>query len=120
MKSKIGVVVALFLLVNNNDVSAHKLATHQRHQALNQGIFSKMIEQATAEDRLAAERHEATMRKQKQLEEAEKEHERLVAEEEAEEAAKRRKEEEAAEQAAFEAAKNSPQAKMMAAAENAA
>lgn len=33
-----------------------------------------MIELATAEDKVAVERHEATERKKKQLEEAEKEH----------------------------------------------
>jgi beta-galactosidase/beta-glucuronidase len=43
-----------------------------------------------------------------------------VAEEEAEEAAKRRKEEQAAEEAAIEAARNSPQAKMFNAANEAA
>lgn len=49
-------------------------------QNLNQrGIFSKMIEMAQSDDVIAKERHEATLRKQKQLEEAEREHERLVA-----------------------------------------
>ena len=50
-----------------------------------QGLFDKMIELATAEDKVAAEKHEATLRKQKQLEEAEKEHEKAVKEEEEEE-----------------------------------
>jgi hypothetical protein len=46
-----------------------------------------MIAMVQSSENLEKERHEATLRKQKQLEDAEKEHERLVAEEEAEEAA---------------------------------
>jgi hypothetical protein len=43
-----------------------------------------MIELATAEDTVEAEKHKGTVRKQKQLAEAEKEHDRLVKEEEEE------------------------------------
>lgn len=43
-----------------------------------------MIELATAEDKQSAEKHEATMRKQRQLEDAEKEHAQAVKEEEEE------------------------------------
>lgn len=120
MKSKIGAVVALLMLASNNEVNAHRLSAQHRQMAESSGIFGKMIEQATAGERLEKEKHEASLRKQQQLAEAEKEHERLVAEEEAEEAAARKKQEDEAEAAALEAAKNSPQAKMMAAANDAA
>lgn len=56
-----------------------------------------MIELSQAGDEAKKIQHEATLRKQKQLEEAEKEHDRLVQEEEAEELAKQKKEEEKAE-----------------------
>lgn len=60
------------------------------------------------------------MRKQQQLAEAEKEYQDQVKKEEMEEALKKKKEEEEAEAAAIEAAKNSPQAKMLTAANDAA
>lgn len=69
---------------------------------------------------LDEERHQATMRKENQLAEAEKEHDRLVQEEEAAEAAEAKRKEDLAEQAALDAARNSPQAKMLAAANEAA
>ena len=79
-----------------------------------------MIELSQAGEEAKKFQHEGTLRKQKQLEEAEKEHDRLVQEEEAEELAKQKKQEEAAEQAALEAARNSPSAKLMEAANDAA
>ena len=79
-----------------------------------------MIEQATAGEKLAEEKRMAAERKKKQLEDAEKDYQAMVAQEEAEEAAKKKKEEEEAENAALEAARNSPQAKMLAAANDAA
>jgi hypothetical protein len=48
------------------------------------------------------------MRKQKQLDDAEKEHDRLVAEEEAQEAADTKRKQEEEEKVALEAAQNSP------------
>lgn len=44
-----------------------------------------MIELATAEDKAVEEKHEATIRKQKQLQDAELEHEKMVKGEEEEE-----------------------------------
>jgi membrane protein involved in colicin uptake len=67
-----------------------------------------MIAMVQSSESLAKERHEATLRKQRQLEEAEKEHERLVAQEEAEEAAEAKRKQEEEEKAALEAARNSP------------
>ena len=54
--------VATLMLVASS-VSAHRLNS-RNHQAVEQrGIFSKMIELATAEDKVKAEVHEATKRK---------------------------------------------------------
>lgn len=64
--------------------SAHKLNQHNRLRTNQQGIFDKMIEMATAEDKSAEDKHTATLRKQNQLVEAEKEHDVLVKEEEEE------------------------------------
>lgn len=50
-----------------------------------------MIEMANEGETFAKEKHEATVRKQEQLDEAEKEHLRLVQEEETEERAKQYK-----------------------------
>ena len=86
MKSILRMSAAVLLLTSS--VSGHQLS--QRHRMQNrmhtnqQGIFDKMIELATAEDKVSADKHEATVRKQRQLEDAEKEHERLVKEEEEE------------------------------------
>jgi len=54
------------------------------------------------------------------LDDAEREHERLVAEEEAQEAAELKRKQDEEERVALEAAKNSPQARMMMAANEAA
>ena len=67
MKSLLGISLAVMLLTDS--VSAHKLS--QRHKLQNknqmrsnqQGIFDKMIELATAEDKVSSEKHEASMRK---------------------------------------------------------
>ena len=96
----------------------HQLAHKQQHRA--EGIFGRMIDQVTAPERLEKERHEATLRKKAQIDEAEKEYQEQVKEEEMEEALKKKKEEEEAEAQAIEAAKNSPQAKMLSAANDAA
>jgi len=79
-----------------------------------------MIAMVQSGDTLAKERHTASLRKQKQLDDAEKEHDRLVAEEEAEDAAALKKKQEEEEKVALEAAQNSPQARMMMAANEAA
>lgn len=79
-----------------------------------------MIAMVQSNENLQKERHEATLRKQKQLEDAEREHERLVAEEEAQELAEQKRKQEEEEKAALEAARNSPQARMMQAANEAA
>ena len=83
------------------------------HKQEEQGIFGAMIEQAEAPERAAAEKHAATLRKKKQLEEAEAEYQKQVAAEEAEEAAKAKKEQQEAEEAAEREARNSPAAKML-------
>ena len=67
--------------------NALKLTNSNEHKASVNGIFGKMIEMSTAGETEEKEKHEASLRKKKQLEEAEKEHDRLVAEEEAEERA---------------------------------
>ena len=72
-----------------------------------------MIELSQAGDKEKEFVHAGTMRKQQQLADAEKEHDKLVQEEETEELAKQKKQEEIAEQAALEAARNSPQAKLL-------
>ena len=60
------------------------------------GIFSTMIEQAVGPEERAKEREEAKMRKQKQLDDAEKDYQSMVQQEEREEAAKLKKEQEEA------------------------
>ena len=86
MKSILRMTVAVMLLT---EASTHKLS--QRHRMQNrvhsnqQGIFDKMIELATADDKVSADKHEASVRKEKQLAAAEKEHDQLVKEEEQEE-----------------------------------
>ena len=72
-----------------------------------------MIDQVTAGERAAEEKHQATLRKQKQLENAEKDYQSMVQQEEMEEAARIKKEQQEAEDAAMEQAKNSPAARMM-------
>ena len=57
---------------------------------------------AQSEDFVAKDRHDATLRKQNQLAEAEREHDRLVKEEEAEEAAEVKRKEDEAEARALE------------------
>ena len=52
-----------------------------------------MLAIATQGENLEVERHKNTVRKQKQMDDAEREHDRLVAEEEADEAADRKKKE---------------------------
>ena len=78
--------LALALLLS----SCHAANIHTNQE--NEGIFSSMIEQVTAPERSAQEKHIATMRKQKQLDDAEKDYQSNVQEEEAEEAAKVKKE----------------------------
>jgi hypothetical protein len=67
-----------------------------------------MLAIATQGENLEVERHKNTVRKQKQMDDAEREHDRLVAEEEADELAERKKQEDKAEQEALELARNSP------------
>ena len=92
MKNILGLSFAVAVLLADS-ANAHKLS--QRHRLQNrafershqreQGIFDKMVELATAEDKVESEKHEATMRKKRQLEDAEKEHDKAVQEEEEEE-----------------------------------
>ena len=64
MNSKVlkhGVLLTLWAF---SDVAAHKLdMTHQSHLH-SEGIFDRMTALVTAEDNVAKERHEATLRKQ--------------------------------------------------------
>jgi hypothetical protein len=61
------VVASLFM---TSEVSAtrieHRLSNQQKlyQQVSSEGIFSRMIDQVTAPERLAEERHEATQRKE--------------------------------------------------------
>lgn len=87
---------SLVLCALLNVDSASALVHRQTHQVQNRGIFSKMIEMEESKDVEKKEKEEALARKKKQLDEAEKEHERLVQEEEAEEAEKERLAEEKA------------------------
>ena len=88
MKKFLSMSVALLAV---SSVDGHRLS--QRHRMMNRvhsaqkemGIFDKMVELATAEDKVEAEKHEASKRKEQQLIDAEKEHEKLVKEEEEEE-----------------------------------
>merc|ERR1719331_2126833 len=100
MNSKIvkggAIIVALGLVHNGQAVGVeHKLAHRQQHRA--EGIFGRMIDQVTAPERIAEERHEATERKEQQLAEAEASYQDQVKQEEMEEALKKKKEEEEAE-----------------------
>jgi len=60
--------ISLAALLLIDQASSHKLDQRHRLQQKSHlrthGIFDKMIELATAEDKVAEERHEATMRKQ--------------------------------------------------------
>ena len=87
--------VATLMLVASS-VSAHRLTSSNNQAIAQRGIFSKMIELATAEDKVKMEQHEATERKKRQLEEAEAEHDKAVKEEEEEEEKEREKQEEEA------------------------
>jgi colicin import membrane protein len=63
-------------LTLTNEVAATQLKSkHQMHNQVDaSGIFSTMIDQVTAPERAAEERHKATTRKQQQLAAAEKEY----------------------------------------------
>ena len=55
-------IAALGLIQNTNAIGVeHQIQSHQQHKAA--GIFGRMIDQVTAPERLAEERHEATKRK---------------------------------------------------------
>lgn len=69
-----GAIFALFFSQLTPDTNALKLSNLNEHRVESNGIFGKMIEMSTAGETEAKERHEASLRKKKQLEEAEKEH----------------------------------------------
>ena len=78
-KIKYSTILALGLLCNSAE-GVHISTNHKlEHQLRGQGIFGRMIEQAVAPERLAEERHEATERKKKQLEDAQKDYDKSVA-----------------------------------------
>lgn len=79
-----------------------------------------MINMVQSTETIQSEHEKAKAAKQAHQDELEKEHERLVVQEEAEEAAEKKKQEDAAEKAALDAAANSPQARAMSAAREAA
>lgn len=68
MKKILGISVAVMMLVTDS-ASAHKLDMGHKLQnrsnvrSHQQGIFDKMIELATAEDKIGEEKHTATVRK---------------------------------------------------------
>lgn len=84
------------------------------------GIFGKMLAIVNEKEITQKEKQAKEDARRKHQEELEKEHERMVAEEEAEEAAERKKQEEEEERRALEAAQNTPQARALAAAKEAA
>lgn len=128
MNSKIikngAVIAALGLIASCDNTSVNALNIITSHQVKadthNGGIFGKMIEQVMAPQMLAEEKKKAANRKQSQLDQAQKEYDVQVAQEEADELSKKKKDDDLAEAAALEAAKNSPQARMLAAANDAA
>lgn len=65
---KTSALLALFSIVDQ----CQGITINTEHQQSQGGIFSSMIEQATAPERNAAEKEEARKRKQQQLDEAEK------------------------------------------------
>ena len=91
---KLKYTLAALTLLSSPGVECHKLTQYFKQQQAQQGIFSKMIELATTEDKAEMERKEAVERKKRQLEEAEIEHEKLVKEEEEEEEKERQLKEE--------------------------
>ena len=99
---------AVLALINNTQAVEIQGQVAEKHQHRAEGIFGRMIDQVTAPERVEKERHEATLRKKHQIDEAEKEYQEQVRQEEMEEAMKKKKEEEHAEAQAIEAAKNSP------------
>ena len=117
-------LIATLALLQSENTSAVQLSSETSHQhklsVHSEGIFGRMIEQATAGETLAEERHAASERKAQQLAEAQNQYDKEVADQEREEAAAKKKAEDEAEQAAYEAAKSSPSARMMNAANDAA
>ena len=85
---KLTLVCALVLFIG--DADAHRLG----HKSEQRGIFSKMIELATSEDKAEAEHKEAVERKKQQLVEAEKDYQKWVKEEEEENEKAKEQEEE--------------------------
>lgn len=72
------VLFAALALINN--VSAVEVQNQMQHKQQHraEGIFGRMIDQVTAPERIEKERHEATLRKKQQIEEAEKSYEEQV------------------------------------------
>ena len=96
MKSKI-IIGAIAMMAQSENVNAVSLGKKSS------GIFSSMIEVANAEDTIKEQKAQDKAIRQKELQEAEAEHQKLVEEEEAEEKAERKKTQEAEQKAQDEA-----------------
>lgn len=61
MKKFLGISAAVLMLIDSSSAhrldQKHKLMNQIRVQSRSQGLFDKMIELATAEDKVAEERH---------------------------------------------------------------